>query len=372
MSEDDDTPSAVAPDKEDSSDESEDEDKQQVTIQMPPTNFSNVSVQNSNNVHFGNTAVYNGDVTVIMSPLELTNMDTSLQQLKLSGEKLVLLPNGQPANLTDDHKTKLVERVLGKVQQCPDQTVHTSDKNAFRPKICLKYSIKRQLAVFSVSVVVISLLVSLIVILNLQHSFQHTCEDNNDQIECPIYDKGSNFINGTEGSAPYYSRVDWIAQPVNYSDYLKLPVEFVIISHSATQPCYNNSQCILQVRKFQMYHIESFGWADIAYNFLVGGEGGIYEGRGWDKIGAHAKGYNTKSIGVNVIGTFVNVLPTSRQMKSVKILMEEGVRLGKLREDYKLIGHRQVSVTESPGKTFFSELQKWPHWYSTIDLPKRS
>ncbi|XP_065341197.1 peptidoglycan-recognition protein LE-like isoform X2 [Cloeon dipterum] len=314
MSEDDDTPSAVAPDKEDSSDESEDEDKQQVTIQMPPTNFSNVSVQNSNNVHFGNTAVYNGDVTVIMSPLELTNMDTSLQQLKLSGEKLVLLPNGQPANLTDDHKTKLVERVLGKVQQCPDQTVHTSDKN----------------------------------------------------------DKGSNFINGTEGSAPYYSRVDWIAQPVNYSDYLKLPVEFVIISHSATQPCYNNSQCILQVRKFQMYHIESFGWADIAYNFLVGGEGGIYEGRGWDKIGAHAKGYNTKSIGVNVIGTFVNVLPTSRQMKSVKILMEEGVRLGKLREDYKLIGHRQVSVTESPGKTFFSELQKWPHWYSTIDLPKRS
>lgn len=32
----------------------------------------------------------------------------------------------------------------------------------------------------------------------------------------------------------------------------------------------------------QTFHIESRGWGDIAYNFLVGGDGSIYVGRGWD------------------------------------------------------------------------------------------
>jgi len=119
----------------------------------------------------------------------------------------------------------------------------------------------------------------------------------------------------------------------------------------------------------QMYHIESFGWADIGYNFIVGGDGGVYEGRGWDKIGAHAKGYNNVSIGVNMIGTFIDLMPTKNQMKSVKILFEEGVRLGKVAPDYKLIGHRQVSSTESPGLRFFKELQTWPHWFDYVDHP---
>lgn len=46
----------------------EDDDRVQPVIQVPPSHFSNVSVQNSTNVHFGNSAVYNGDVTVIMNP----------------------------------------------------------------------------------------------------------------------------------------------------------------------------------------------------------------------------------------------------------------------------------------------------------------
>jgi hypothetical protein len=31
-------------------------------------------------------------------------------------------------------------------------------------------------------------------------------------------------------------------------------------------------------------------WGDIAYNFMVGGDGAVYEGRGWDKQGAHSEG----------------------------------------------------------------------------------
>lgn len=47
------------------------------------------------------------------------------------------------------------------------------------------------------------------------------------------------------------------------------------------------------------------GWKDIGYNFLVGEDGNIYEGRGWGKHGAHSTPYNSKSIGICMIGNFV-------------------------------------------------------------------
>ncbi|XP_059476113.1 peptidoglycan-recognition protein LC-like [Neocloeon triangulifer] len=351
-----------------SEDSSEEEDGQTVNIQVPSTHFSNVQVKHSSNVHFGNSAVYNGDVTVIMSPIELSRADTSLQQLKGVAEKTVLVSSGLPNNLDDDSKSKLaaVEQILGRVRQSQDQVTSNTKRNQ-RSTLCFKFTLRRLIAFISMLTVIVGLIIALVLIWNLKGSQSKIYES---EYQCPEYDKESNVINGTEGSAPYYSRIDWLAQPVDVSDPLHHPVEFVIISHSATNPCYNHTQCVLQVRKIQMFHIESFGWADIGYNFVVGGEGGIYEGRGWDKIGAHAKGYNNRSIGVNFIGTYVTVLPSERQMMAAKILIEEGVRLGKVSPEYKLIAHRQVSKTESPGIRFFLELQSWPHWAAFYDLPK--
>lgn len=45
-------------------------------------------------------------------------------------------------------------------------------------------------------------------------------------------------------------------------------------------------------------------WNDIGYNFLIGEDGNVYEGRGWDVKGAHSRPYNGKSIGICVIGDF--------------------------------------------------------------------
>ena len=39
------------------------------------------------------------------------------------------------------------------------------------------------------------------------------------------------------------------------------------------------------------------GWDDIGYNFLVGEDGRVYEGRGWYRQGAHALNFNSNSIG---------------------------------------------------------------------------
>lgn len=45
-------------------------------------------------------------------------------------------------------------------------------------------------------------------------------------------------------------------------------------------------------------------WYDIGYNFLVGGDGNVYEGRGWDIHGAHLPELNSNSIGICLLGNF--------------------------------------------------------------------
>lgn len=111
-----------------------------------------------------------------------------------------------------------------------------------------------------------------------------------------------------------------------------------------------------------MFHIESRGWDDIGYNFLVAGDGSAYFGRGWDYIGAHTLGYNKYSIGIAFIGTFNNEVPPKKQLDACQKLIKLGVKLGKLSKDYKLFAHRQLSSTLSPGDKLYEILKTWPHF----------
>lgn len=104
------------------------------------------------------------------------------------------------------------------------------------------------------------------------------------------------------------------------------------------------------------------GWADIGYNFLIGGDGAVYEGRGWGKQGAHAPGYNDKSVGISFIGTFFTVLPVPSAITSAKNLIACGVSLGHVSSSYQLIGHRQAIATDCPGNALFNEIKTWPRF----------
>lgn len=57
------------------------------------------------------------------------------------------------------------------------------------------------------------------------------------------------------------------------------------------------------VRAIQDHCMDTRGFRDIDYNFLVNQHGSIYMGRGWGVVGSHCVGQNTTTIGVCVIGT---------------------------------------------------------------------
>jgi hypothetical protein len=59
-----------------------------------------------------------------------------------------------------------------------------------------------------------------------------------------------------------------------------------------------------QMRGIQSFHMNTRGWCDVGYHFLVGNDGRIYEGRPLHLLGAHVGGNNTGNIGVSFIGCY--------------------------------------------------------------------
>jgi peptidoglycan recognition protein len=102
------------------------------------------------------------------------------------------------------------------------------------------------------------------------------------------------------------TRAEWGARAPTNANYHAVPVPYVVIHHGAGGACSTPDDCAAVVRSVQNYHMDTNGWSDIGYSFLVGGDGNVYEGRGWDTVGAHAPGYNSNSQGINFLGDFVS------------------------------------------------------------------
>lgn len=114
--------------------------------------------------------------------------------------------------------------------------------------------------------------------------------------------------------------------------------------------------------------MKSHQFYDIGYNFLIGGDGQVYEGRGWDKEGAHSKGYNHLTLGIAFIGNYMTVEPTKQQLDALQQLIKKGIALNKISSDYEIYGHRQLRSTLSPGDALFNIIKKMDHWKDTTNL----
>ncbi len=111
--------------------------------------------------------------------------------------------------------------------------------------------------------------------------------------------------------------------------------------------------------------MDTLGWSDIGYSFLMGGDGNLYEGRGYNRQGAHTSGYNSVGYGLSFIGDFTSQLPTvGAEAAYLRAVNNCLVPNGKVKSTYQMFGHRQTSATACPGDRLYPEIQTWPKWAS--------
>ncbi|KAL0867746.1 hypothetical protein ABMA27_008467 [Loxostege sticticalis] len=167
-----------------------------------------------------------------------------------------------------------------------------------------------------------------------------------------------------ENHYPYklYKREEWGALPAVGVVPLNTPVPYVVIHHTyIPAACNTTEMCKSSMKSMQNYH-NSLGWGDIGYNFCIGSEAGVYEGRGWENKGIHAGRANGVSVGICLIGDWRTELPPQSQLEATKALIKTGIKEGYIRPDYKLVGHKQVMATECPGGALYQLISTWDHF----------
>jgi len=142
------------------------------------------------------------------------------------------------------------------------------------------------------------------------------------------------------------SRREWGAQPAKATTPLQPARVTMFVLHHTTGS-YRGARTVRQIQAF--HQGPERGWSDVGYNFLVGDDGTVYEGRGWGFVGAHARGENSRSIGVAYVGDGSRPVPDAAKRAIVELLGEAEVRFGSLRQ----VGHRDVGATSCPGDVLY-------------------
>lgn len=97
-------------------------------------------------------------------------------------------------------------------------------------------------------------------------------------------------------------RSGWGGRPAAYLQ--KKHTVRTLVMHHTVQPLSSSLRGAAAVRSAQDYHINTNGWADIGYHYLIDRAGNIYAGADPTRIGTHVGGQNTGKLGISLIGNF--------------------------------------------------------------------
>ncbi|XP_070499680.1 uncharacterized protein [Chironomus tepperi] len=168
----------------------------------------------------------------------------------------------------------------------------------------------------------------------------------------------NNAIKSLQNYRPLYKiyrREEWEAEkPHAKLDYYQETMNWVLIGHTVSQQCNDLNDCKAVVKAIQN---DAFSrnppLSDILYNIIIGGDGLVFEGRGWDIVGAHTTRYNDKTIGIGVIGDFSSIPPNQNILNAMVQVLDDAMELGKLTEDYKIFGRSDFGLA-GPGDAFMN------------------
>lgn len=105
------------------------------------------------------------------------------------------------------------------------------------------------------------------------------------------------------------------------------------------------------------------------YNFIVGGDGSIYEGRGWNNQPEVLKEWNNNSLSILLLGTFNGEDPPTAQLNGTQKLIDEGIKINKIVPAYDLYSLCQLSTDFSDcsfGSCLRRAIKKLPRWSDKV------
>nr|UYG55630.1 peptidoglycan-recognition protein 2 [Geocoris pallidipennis] len=141
----------------------------------------------------------------------------------------------------------------------------------------------------------------------------------------------------------------------------KRPPPFVVIDSAGANFCKESVYCENLLRAQRNLDLGR-GYPDVAYNFYIGGDGLIYEGLGWGKAGSHSFGLNCASVGVAFMGEFEVRKASELELSALRVLLDEGIRVGEVPSDYRIVFGHEVRGGPGPGSKLVGEISRWDHY----------
>ncbi|XP_052091264.1 uncharacterized protein LOC127728087 isoform X2 [Mytilus californianus] len=159
------------------------------------------------------------------------------------------------------------------------------------------------------------------------------------------------------------TRDEWRARLPKSIEFMEKPVMNVLVHHTAGLHGEDTQMCSQIVRSIQNLHMDDNKWDDVGYNFLIGEDGCVYEGRGWNKVGAHTLGWNKNSVAFAFLGNYNDRRPNPLALKALRDAMSSGIKNGHISPYYTLYGHKDKRPTDSPGNYLYAELRNFKHYH---------
>jgi hypothetical protein len=134
----------------------------------------------------------------------------------------------------------------------------------------------------------------------------------------------------------------------------------LVVAHHAGAPDVDPGaseahECQVMRERLEQYHVDTLfttrprAERHIGYNWVVMPSGRVYEGVGWGRIGAHAPGVNSKSVGVLICMNAARKPPQAAAVDSFRRVLAMGVRLGYIGDSYTIEPHSKFKATDCPG-----------------------
>ncbi|KAL7293400.1 hypothetical protein TKK_0013165 [Trichogramma kaykai] len=170
------------------------------------------------------------------------------------------------------------------------------------------------------------------------------------------------------------NRTSWLARPARRTRPLaRSPLPYLIVSETSDDRsgCLDGDSRRRAIRRRQLYDLDSLGLDDIGPSFLAGGDGNVYEGRGWWVAGQHTgPGYDERSLGLAFVGRSDSVQASQRrQIEAARRFIELAVARGRLAENYRVYAEKQLRVgSTSPGERLYAAVKNWTHWSHVAPL----